>query len=95
MSASTTSGRIVYCRFDDVQLAQLTAISQLEGSTVNEVVRLAVRDYLQRKMADGSLKTKAEAVKAKIQQEATEQLQAIDGILAGVGSVGAKEGKKG
>jgi hypothetical protein len=89
MSSSTgASVKVLACRFDERMYGQLVAVAGLEDKPLVDVVRDALEDYLKRRVADGSLKAKAEEAKAKIQQEATDRLGSIDELLAGTTTTG-------
>jgi hypothetical protein len=82
----------VYCRLELPVHAQLSAVAELEGIPVSQAAQAAIVDYLRRKTADGSLKAAAEKARTKIQQEAYQQLHALDGVLAGMESVTPAKG---
>jgi hypothetical protein len=83
MSASSPSLKVLACRFDENQLAQLSAVARLEGVPQVEIVRDAVQEYMERRAKDGSLKAKADSALAEIDREAAERRQAIQGLLGG------------
>jgi hypothetical protein len=79
---------------DHPTYAQLEAVAELEGRSVVKVAAEAITDFLKGKLTDGSLKAAAEARRAKIQKAAEEELNALDGILAGINGSGATKGEQ-
>lgn len=66
---------------DDELHAQLTAIAQLEETTVTELIRTAVVNHLEAKRADGTLAARAQQALDEIDRDAAARRDAISAML--------------
>jgi len=73
--------KTVALKVDDELHAQLTAVAQLEGITVTELIRDAVVAHLKSKQDDGSLAARAQAVLDEIDREAAGKRDAISAMF--------------
>ena len=90
-------GKGVHARLDMQTNAQLEAFAALRGVAVGLVVGEAITEYMKRRVEDGTLEEAARARRQKIEEEKTKELEALDGMLAGIGATPSKKeegGKK-
>lgn len=64
-------------RLDDDLHAQLSVLAQLAGVTVTDAIRQAIEAHVTSLRSNPELSTRAEAVLADIERDATERKQAI------------------
>lgn len=68
-------------RLSDAVHAQLTALAQLQGVPLNDVLHQAVADYLEAKRRDPAMTAKAEALLAEFDRETQARRGAIAGLF--------------
>jgi hypothetical protein len=71
-------------RLDDETMDLLGAVSQLEGTSLVDQIRIAVTAHLERKVAGGELTTQAQAAIEAIDAEAAARKAAIGSLLGQV-----------
>lgn len=81
-------GKTLAVKFSDEQHAQATAVAQLEGRSLTELIRQSIDDYLDRKRESGELAERAQVVLDGIDQEAAARRATITGLLSGAGGSG-------
>lgn len=69
-------------RLDDQLHAAASAVAQLQGTSLTELIRTAIEQYLEAQKANGALAEQAEALLAEIDEEAENRRKAIQGLLA-------------
>lgn len=68
-------------RLEDELHAQLTALSQLEGLSITDVIRASIEGHLLAKRSAPELATRADEVLASIDAEAAERRNAIAALF--------------
>jgi hypothetical protein len=68
-------------RMDDDLHAAASAVAQLQGTSLTELIRTAIEEHLQTQKDSGVLAGQAEALLAEIDQEAETRRQAIASLL--------------
>jgi hypothetical protein len=71
----------IAARFDEATMAQLEAVSQLEGTSIVEQIRQAVAAFLDAKIASGELAAKAKEAISAIDADANTRRAAIDSLI--------------
>lgn len=72
-------------KMSDELHAQASAVAQLEGISLTELIRTSIEGYLDTKRDSGELQSKAQAVLDDIEREAQTRREAIAGLLNGTG----------
>lgn len=72
-------------KLSDELHAQASAVAQLEGISLTELIRTSIEGYLDTKRDSGELQERAQAVLDNIEREAQTRREAIAGLLNGGG----------
>lgn len=70
-------------KLSDELHAQASAVAQLEGISLTELIRTSIEGYLDTKRDSGELQERAQAVLDDIEREAQTRREAIAGLLNG------------
>ena len=73
--------KTIAIRLDDDLHAAATAVAQLQGISLTELIRTAIENYLQAQRDGGQLASQAEQALAEIEAEAESRRKAIQGLL--------------
>lgn len=85
-------------RLDDEMHEQLSILSQLEGTSITEIIRTSIESYLDAKRNDPALAAQADEALAEIDAAATRRREAIGALFQGPTAKapqGSRRGRKG
>ena len=69
-------------RLDDDLHAQLTVLAQLDETTITDIIRRSIENFVTAKREEPDIAARAEAVLAEIDQEAANRRDAISTLFA-------------
>jgi hypothetical protein len=92
MSEPTSSGvKTLAIRLPGQLHAQLVLVASLEGLSLNDTIRQAIEQLIERKRADGDLAAQAARALEEMEQEAQARKQALQALLGPAGQQAAEE----